>query len=61
MCGVAGAYLQTDGPALTRAMVARISHRGPDADEIMRLDPRYGFFALVPFTGGVSGAAGDPA
>ena len=39
MCGVAGAYLQPDGPDLVRAMVARISHRGPDAEGVLDLSP----------------------
>ena len=35
-------------------------HRGPEADEIMRQNPRYGFFALQPFDGSISGEAGVP-
>jgi membrane-bound lytic murein transglycosylase A len=34
-------------------------HRGPDADEIMRLNPRYVFFTLQPYDGReATGAAG---
>lgn len=31
MCGIAGAFQQPDGVALTTAMVERLAHRGPDA------------------------------
>lgn len=39
MCGVAGAFLQPDGPLLVRSMLDRISHRGPDADGLADLRP----------------------
>jgi asparagine synthase (glutamine-hydrolysing) len=32
MCGIAGAYQQTDGEELVSVMSDRIAHRGPDAD-----------------------------
>ena len=38
----------TSGEAI-RAWLA--AHRGPDADEIMRLNPRYAFFSLAPDDG----------
>jgi membrane-bound lytic murein transglycosylase A len=38
----------TSGEAI-RAWLA--DHRGPDADEIMRLNPRYAFFSLAPDDG----------
>jgi membrane-bound lytic murein transglycosylase A len=42
---------------MIRAWLAQ--HRGPDADEIMRKNPRYIFFALQPYDGREpSGAAG---
>ncbi len=46
----------TSGEAI-RAWLA--AHRGPDADEIMRLNPRYIFFTLQPWDGREpAGAAG---
>lgn len=37
------------------------AHRGPQADAVMRLDPRYGFFRLVPDDGGApAGSAHVP-
>ena len=46
----------TSGEAI-RAWLA--ANRGPDAAEIMRLDPRYIFFTLQPYDGGQpAGAAG---
>jgi asparagine synthase (glutamine-hydrolysing) len=39
MCGVAGAFLQFDGPRLVRTMVDRIAHRGPDAAGFTDLSP----------------------
>lgn len=39
MCGVAGAFLQPDGPRLARVMVERIAHRGPDAVGVLDLSP----------------------
>ena len=30
MCGIAGCYQQVDGETLTRVMIDRIAHRGPD-------------------------------
>jgi membrane-bound lytic murein transglycosylase A len=46
----------TSGEAI-RAWLA--GHRGPDADEIMRLDPRYIFFTVQPYDGAEpAGAAG---
>ena len=39
VCGVAGAFLQPDGPGLTRTMVDRISHRGPDAEGLIDMSP----------------------
>jgi peptidoglycan lytic transglycosylase A len=47
----------TSGDAIMAWLAA---HRGPESDEIMRQNPRYGFFALQPFDGGVSGAAATP-
>jgi membrane-bound lytic murein transglycosylase A len=42
---------------MIRAWLAQ--HRGPDADEVMRKDPRYIFFTLQPYDGREpSGAAG---
>ena len=47
---------QTSGDAIRTWLAA---HRGAEADGIMRLNTRYGFFALEPYDGtGVSGAAG---
>jgi membrane-bound lytic murein transglycosylase A len=44
---------------MIRAWLAQ--HRGPDADEIMRRNPRYIFFTLEPYDGREpSGAAGLP-
>ena len=49
---------QTSGEAI-RAWLA--AHRGPDADAIMRLNPRYVFFRLTPDDGREpAGAAGIP-
>jgi membrane-bound lytic murein transglycosylase A len=48
----------TSGEAI-RAWLA--AHRGPEADEIMRLNPRYAFFSLAPDDGRQpAGAAGVP-
>ncbi|MGA0605936.1 MltA domain-containing protein [Phenylobacterium sp. VNQ135] len=48
----------TSGEAI-RAWLA--AHRGPEADEIMRLNPRYAFFRLAPDDGKPPvGAAGVP-
>ncbi len=48
----------TSGEAI-RAWLA--AHRGPDADAIMRLNPRYAFFSLAPDDGRQpAGAAGVP-
>jgi membrane-bound lytic murein transglycosylase A len=48
----------TSGEAI-RAWLA--AHRGPDADAIMRLNPRYAFFSLAPDDGRQPvGAAGVP-
>jgi membrane-bound lytic murein transglycosylase A len=38
----------TSGEAIRRWLA---DHRGPDADEIMRLNPRYAFFSLAPDDG----------
>ena len=49
---------QTSASAI-RAWLA--AHRGPDADAVMRLDPRYVFFRLAPDDGREpAGAAGIP-
>lgn len=32
MCGIAGCYQQIDGEALTRTMIDRMAHRGPDGE-----------------------------
>ncbi|MDO1559107.1 MltA domain-containing protein [Brevundimonas sp. 2R-24] len=49
---------QTSGEAI-RAWLA--AHRGPEANEVMALNPRYVFFRLEPDDGGEpSGAAGVP-
>ncbi|HEX4493309.1 MAG TPA: asparagine synthase (glutamine-hydrolyzing) [Acidimicrobiia bacterium] len=34
MCGIAGCYQRGDGVALTRAMTARLAHRGPDGSGV---------------------------
>lgn len=48
----------TSGEAIRAWLVA---HRGPDADAIMRLNPRYAFFSLAPDDGRQpAGAAGAP-
>lgn len=48
----------TSGEAI-RAWLA--SHRGPEADEVMRLNPRYAFFSLTPDDGlPPVGSAGVP-
>ena len=53
--------LLADGDTSGEAIMAWLAaHRGPEADEIMRQNPRYGFFRLEPFTGSISGAAGVP-
>jgi asparagine synthase (glutamine-hydrolysing) len=39
MCGIAGAFLQTDGAQLVRTMTDRIDHRGPDATGFIDLSP----------------------
>lgn len=48
---------QSSGEAIMAWLAA---HRGPEADEVMRQNPRYGFFALQPFDGTISGGAGLP-
>ena len=48
---------QTSGENIQAWLAA---NRGPAADEVMRQNPRYGFFALQPFDGAISGAAGVP-
>jgi membrane-bound lytic murein transglycosylase A len=45
----------TSGDAILAWLAA---HRGPEADEIMRQNPRYGFFELTGLGPGVKGAAG---
>ena len=40
MCGVAGAFCQSDGPQLVRTMTDRICHRGPDAAGLRDLAPQ---------------------
>jgi len=40
MCGIAGAFCQSDGARLVRTMSDRIRHRGPDADGLEDLSPR---------------------
>jgi len=48
----------TSGEAIRTWLAA---HRGPEADEIMRLNPRYAFFRLTPDDGQPPlGAAGQP-
>jgi membrane-bound lytic murein transglycosylase A len=48
----------TSGDAIRSWLAA---HRGPEADEIMRLNPRYAFFRLAPDAGKQpAGAAGIP-
>ena len=48
----------TSGDAIRMWLAA---HRGPEADDIMRLNPRYAFFSLAPDDGKpVFGAAGVP-
>lgn len=40
MCGIAGAYQQTDGKVVVGAMIERLDHRGPDAGGLVELiDP----------------------
>jgi membrane-bound lytic murein transglycosylase A len=53
--------LLADNDSSGEAIMAWLAaHRGPEADEIMRQNPRYGFFALQPFDGTISGGAGVP-
>lgn len=37
MCGVAGAFMQSDGKVVVTAMTERLEHRGPDASGIVEL------------------------
>jgi asparagine synthase (glutamine-hydrolysing) len=39
MCGIAGAFRQSDGARLVRTMADRIGHRGPDANGLTDLSP----------------------
>lgn len=39
MCGIAGAFLQPDGPGLVRRMEERLRHRGPDAGAVQDMEP----------------------
>ena len=40
MCGIAGAYQQSDGKVIVNTMIDRIAHRGPDAGGVLEIvDP----------------------
>ena len=45
MCGVAGAYQQSDGKLVVNTMIERLGHRGPDACGVLELvDPSTSVF-----------------
>ncbi len=45
MCGVAGAYQQSDGKLIVSTMIDRLAHRGPDAFGVLELvDPETSVF-----------------